>query len=30
MTKKRAKGLEEYFEQHNKRLYDVLGTDFGW
>jgi sulfotransferase family protein len=22
--------LEEYFELHNKRLYDYLGTDFGW
>ena len=22
--------LEEYFEPHNKRLYDFLGTDFGW
>ena len=22
--------LEEYFEPHNKRLYDYLGTDFGW
>jgi Sulfotransferase domain len=22
--------LEEYFEPHNKRLYDFLGKDFGW
>jgi Sulfotransferase domain len=22
--------LEEYFEPHNKRLYDYLGADFGW
>jgi hypothetical protein len=22
--------LEEYFEPHNKRLYDYLGKDFGW
>jgi hypothetical protein len=22
--------LEEYFEPHNKRLYDFIGTDFGW
>jgi hypothetical protein len=22
--------LEEYFEPHNKRLYDYLGIDFGW
>jgi hypothetical protein len=22
--------LEEYFEPHNQRLYDFLGTDFGW
>jgi hypothetical protein len=22
--------LEEYFEPHNKRLYDYLGQDFGW
>jgi hypothetical protein len=22
--------LEEYFEPHNRRLYDFLGTDFGW
>jgi sulfotransferase family protein len=22
--------LEEYFEPHNRRLYDYLGTDFGW
>jgi hypothetical protein len=21
--------LEEYFEPHNQRLYDYLGTDFG-
>jgi hypothetical protein len=24
------KRLEEYFEPHNRRLYDFLGTDFGW
>jgi len=24
------KRLEEYFEPHNKRLYDFIGTDFGW
>ena len=24
------KRLEEYFEPHNKRLYDYLGVDFGW
>jgi hypothetical protein len=24
------KRLEEYFEPHNNRLYDFLGTDFGW
>ncbi len=22
--------LEEYFEPHNRRLYDYLGADFGW
>jgi hypothetical protein len=22
--------LEEYFEAHNRRLYDFLGVDFGW
>src|SRR3712207_2152440 len=22
--------LEEYFEPHNRRLYDFLGVDFGW
>jgi hypothetical protein len=22
--------LENYFEPHNKRLYDFLGVDFGW
>jgi hypothetical protein len=22
--------LEEYFEPHNKRLYDYLGVDLGW
>ena len=22
--------LKSYFEPHNKRLYDYLGTDFGW
>jgi Sulfotransferase domain len=22
--------LEEYFEAHNRRLYEFLGTDFGW
>ncbi len=22
--------LEEYFEPHNRRLYEYLGTDFGW
>jgi hypothetical protein len=22
--------LEEYFEPHNRRLYDLLGVDFGW
>ena len=22
--------LEEYFEPHNRRLYDFLGADFGW
>jgi sulfotransferase family protein len=22
--------LRDYFEPHNKRLYDYLGTDFGW
>jgi hypothetical protein len=24
------KRLEEYFEPHNKRLYEYLGRDFGW
>jgi hypothetical protein len=24
------KRLEVYFEPHNRRLYDFLGTDFGW
>jgi hypothetical protein len=24
------KRLEEYFEPHNRRLYDYLGVDFGW
>jgi hypothetical protein len=22
--------LEEFFEPHNQRLYDFLGTDLGW
>jgi hypothetical protein len=22
--------LEEYFEPHNRRLYEFLGVDFGW
>jgi hypothetical protein len=22
--------LEEYFEPHNRRLYDFIGTNFGW
>lgn len=22
--------LEEYFEPHNRRLYEHLGVDFGW
>jgi hypothetical protein len=22
--------LNEYFEPHNRRLYDYLGVDFGW
>jgi hypothetical protein len=22
--------LESYFEPHNQRLYEYLGTDFGW
>ncbi len=22
--------LEEYFEPHNRRLYEPLGVDFGW
>jgi hypothetical protein len=22
--------LEEYFEPHNRRPYDFIGTDFGW
>jgi hypothetical protein len=22
--------LEEYFEPHNRRLYDYLGVDLGW
>ena len=22
--------LEEFFEPHNRRLYDYLGVDFGW
>jgi len=22
--------LEEYFEPHNRRLYEYLGVDFGW
>jgi hypothetical protein len=22
--------LEAYFEPHNRRLYDLLGADFGW
>lgn len=22
--------LVEYFKPHNQRLYDLLGTDFGW
>ncbi len=24
------RGLEEYFEPHNRRLYDYLGRDLGW
>jgi hypothetical protein len=22
--------LQAYFEPHNRRLYEYLGTDFGW
>jgi hypothetical protein len=22
--------LEAYFEPHNRRLYEILGVDFGW
>jgi hypothetical protein len=22
--------LQEFFAPHNERLYDLLGTDFGW
>ncbi len=30
MDPRTRRRLEEYFEPHNKRLYDFLGTDFGW
>jgi hypothetical protein len=30
MNPSTRKRLEEYFAPHNKRLYDFLGTDFGW
>jgi hypothetical protein len=22
--------LDDYFEPHNRRLYELLGMDFGW
>jgi hypothetical protein len=30
MNPETRKRLEEYFEPHNRRLYDFLGNDFGW
>jgi hypothetical protein len=30
MVPETRRRLEEYFEPHNQRLYDFLGTDFGW
>lgn len=30
MDRETRRRLEEYFEPHNRRLYDYLGVDFGW
>jgi len=30
MSPETRRELEEYFRPHNQRLYDFLGTDFGW
>jgi hypothetical protein len=30
MAPETRRRLEEYFEPHNRRLYDYLGRDFGW
>jgi Sulfotransferase domain len=30
MNPETRRRLEEYFEPHNRRLYDYLGKDFGW
>ena len=30
MAPETRRRLEEYFEPHNRRLYDYLGKDFGW
>jgi len=30
MTPAVRERLQEYFEPHNRRLYELLGTDFGW
>jgi hypothetical protein len=30
MDPETRRSLEEYFEPHNRRLYDFLGQDFGW
>jgi hypothetical protein len=30
MNPKTRRRLDEFFEPHNKRLYDYLGVDFGW
>jgi hypothetical protein len=30
MNPQTRRRLEEYFEPHNRRLYEFLGKDFGW
>ncbi len=30
MSETARRRLEEYFEPHNRRLYEFLGVDFGW
>jgi hypothetical protein len=30
MNRATRRRLEEYFEPHNRRLYEYVGLDFGW